>query len=998
MLRAPTTLAAPITPPLASGPPTLATRQDIFVEFSKGSASLAAEVKKAGWRLIRRTCLGSESALDKLYNALDVLRTDGHRIMIHLEPPARTFARSRDRSARTRLRSQARPGGFHPDRDSAATRENRVARRMHDFAVKAARDLQAAVTLSAPAASYLWMFLDDGSMASSKYSDVVLSSCLYGASARKNIKLRCWNLATAKLSNRCVRRRGQWSCGIRDKLGHGKMRPDEPYPDLLRHDWQKAYQAALDDMASPESARAEVAFTSEGRVKRHRARGSEQESARERKTREDLASNAGMRNPAEVLKRWPELGSAVTPVLAALRRARAADASLRGLVQCCGKAPERPPPSECAVAKARAAVEQALGLPVGAAEEPHAASPWRYALVREVQRRARDPDVHVAKWLKEGAPMGLSATIEPGGLFPLQSGEPENTMQDLEVSSVREGNHPSFRELHGQETSPGMTLVQEHVDNGFGLLLRDKKHAEAVCGARVFPAPLGNITKPKDDGSLKHRLIQDLRRNGVNASVDLPERQVLPRPVDHAKALAKLARSAGEGEGISVLVLDFRNAFMSVPLATTERRFNCAEVPEGLQRQRPKLDDEEVDEGTFVLWRVLGFGGRPNPLVYSRAASFAMRSAQALLGRPTKKSQEKGLARVAGQLFVDDPIWGLVGTEQEREESADLILLWWLCLGIPLAWDKGVWVDDAAEHQWIGVRFKSDSEGTTTMRLPPEFLKLFLENVEPFAQESVKTVSVQDANRMVGRAGRIAHIVPEARPFAIALWVALAAARQSDGGAAPREAPPGRVAVRRFRIAAKWMRALAAGTKDAPFDLRRTISADGPKKWAQTDWFIECDASPWGGGAVLRFRETVAEWFAVTWRAEDAAHLTISPGLPKDQTFWEMAILMLGLVQWGDRFTTHELRCIGDNTGALGNILALKGRGPLLAISREIAWRQAQRRWRFSVGHLPTEFNRVADALSRLAAPGRTAKRMPAAVSAARRVYPPKLAELWALR
>ena len=134
------------------------------------------------------------------------------------------------------------------------------------------------------------------------------------------------------------------------------------------------------------------------------------------------------------------------------------------------------------------------------------------------------------------------------------------------------------------------------------------------------------------------------------------------------------------------------------------------------------------------------------------------------------------------------------------------------------------------------------------------------------------------------------------------------------------------------------------------------------------------------------------------WRAADAAHLNIGPGLPKDQTFWEMAILTLGLIQWGDRFTALELRCIGDNTGALGNILALKGRGPLLAISREIAWRQAQRRWKFSVGHLPTEFNRVADALSRLAAPGKSAKKMPEAVSAARQVHPPNLEDLWALK
>ena len=59
---------------------------------------------------------------------------------------------------------------------------------------------------------------------------------------------------------------------------------------------------------------------------------------------------------------------------------------------------------------------------------------------------------------------------------------------------------------------------------------------------------------------------------------------------------------------------------------------------------------------------------------------------------------------------------------------------------------------------------------------------------------------------------------------------------------------------------------------------------------------------------------------------------------------------------------------IGDNIPALQNTLDLKGRGALMAISREIAWRQARFRWRFDVGHLPSEFNKAPDALSRFAA------------------------------
>ena len=41
------------------------------------------------------------------------------------------------------------------------------------------------------------------------------------------------------------------------------------------------------------------------------------------------------------------------------------------------------------------------------------------------------------------------------------------------------------------------------------------------------------------------------------------------------------------------------------------------------------------------------------------------------------------------QLYVDDPAVAIAGTTSEREASVDVLLLWWLCLGLPLAWNKG---------------------------------------------------------------------------------------------------------------------------------------------------------------------------------------------------------------------------------------------------------------------------------------------------------------------
>ena len=47
--------------------------------------------------------------------------------------------------------------------------------------------------------------------------------------------------------------------------------------------------------------------------------------------------------------------------------------------------------------------------------------------------------------------------------------------------------------------------------------------------------------------------------------------------------------------------------------------FNCAHTGTPLKRNREEiLLDGECSEGNFVMWRVLGFGGKPNPLVFSR--------------------------------------------------------------------------------------------------------------------------------------------------------------------------------------------------------------------------------------------------------------------------------------------------------------------------------------------------------------------------------------------
>ena len=79
--------------------------------------------------------------------------------------------------------------------------------------------------------------------------------------------------------------------------------------------------------------------------------------------------------------------------------------------------------------------------------------------------------------------------------------------------------------------------------------------------------------------------------------------------------------------------------------------------------------------------------------------------------------------------------------------------------------------------------------------------------------------------------------------------------------------------------------------------------------------------------------------------------------------------LLLALILWCDDYTEQALTVLGDSTSALQDALNLVGRHEMVAIAREVAWRQIRGGWQFKVGHLPAEQNLFADALSRKHAP-----------------------------
>ena len=249
-----------------------------------------------------------------------------------------------------------------------------------------------------------------------------------------------------------------------------------------------------------------------------------------------------------------------------------------------------------------------------------------------------------------------------------------------------------------------------------------------------------------------------------------------------------------------------------------------------------------------------------------------------------KATPQSQVAQARVQLYVDDPAVTLEGTPDQQIAAVDLLVLWWLVLGIPLAWDKGSFCAGNVAHDWIGVQFWSQAPGTATMSVPKQFLEGLLAIALTFTTPTPKTASLKDAHALCGKAGRLAQVVPAAKPFVQQLFAALASSLRSLRFGL-REAPPKRVAKRRYATAAAWLVGLLQGR---PFALQHTLRLK-PASIDRHTRRVEFDASPWGGAFVLYEGKEVTEWGFIEWTTDSAPHLGAVPALPKWQSFWELA-------------------------------------------------------------------------------------------------------------
>ena len=63
---------------------------------------------------------------------------------------------------------------------------------------------------------------------------------------------------------------------------------------------------------------------------------------------------------------------------------------------------------------------------------------------------------------------GLAKEIEPSKLFPAFDEDPELMIAQLDQQDQWSRHHPSFDITHGEERAPGISLMGEYVQAGFG--------------------------------------------------------------------------------------------------------------------------------------------------------------------------------------------------------------------------------------------------------------------------------------------------------------------------------------------------------------------------------------------------------------------------------------------------------------------------------------------------------------------------------------------------
>ena len=593
---------------------------------------------------------------------------------------------------------------------------------------------------------------------------------------------------------------------------------------------------------------------------------------------------------------------------------------------------------------------------------------WNAELVDAFAVAANDPDRSLRDWMVNGCPAGVAKSIPSGGIFPPAEpkGEEGGDLDEVLTATHVAGNYKSVEE----EPALAAAEVDRLIAKGYAMHYKDWGEATKKYG-KVLVSKLALIVKTREDGSIKARLVLDLRRSKYNSFVSCKERVVLPRLsdlVDDATDLLSRVDGA-KGEVVMELVADFVDAFHTLGVHEDEFPYLFAKHP----------------TGGYVGYCTTLCGGAACPLVWGRVGAFLGRTGQALFTADE--------ARV--QVFVDDPCTLFRGTPEVCTRRSAVLLWWWCALGLQMSWKKA---SLGRVVKWIGAEIDLTDVAMVKVSIPRSYGEEVVREARAMLKE--KSVEASRLRRFAGKVGWAAGVSPVLWSFVAPLWAAGADADASwrrAGHAAEfhrRGAEP-MVGVVKFRHELLWFIALFMLHPGA-LEKKFHVAA----RWQRPRLRFYVDASPWGYGAFITYDGEPFEILYGAWTVDDCKKFNLSIGDCAGQAVWEALALLVSMRVWW-RCWAGQLTCItakSDSKAALGALEKERSKSPSInLIAREVALDRAMAEFEplFDFRHVAGKCNEWADALSRLDQPGSGAVIPGPLRSVTRRAVAERLGSWW---
>ena len=581
-------------------------------------------------------------------------------------------------------------------------------------------------------------------------------------------------------------------------------------------------------------------------------------------------------------------------------------------------------------------------------------------------REARDPEMFIGQWAREGAPLGMECRIDASkGIFP-PANQDKNTildpLPDLEDLKMLR-NYTSMEE---QEEDAHIEL-DRYLRQGFVKEVPWQWIVDRYGHGTV--SRLALIVKEKPGGGKKRRVVIDLKRSEGNARAQIEERIILPRAYDvilmcrDMRSKESKLQEAQIDAGVphwrrtastesEIVLIDLKDAFCHFPINPKELK-HC--ISPG------------VVQGTALIWIAMLFGFSGAPLVMGRLS--------AAIGRLLASLFHTAEAQV--QVYVDDILVVLKGDKVARDNMISLIVYTLRAFGVNLSLDKG---ERGTRLVWIGTTFELKRD-ELILSAPDKMVKEVKAHLEDWKKKGM--IPHKEVRSIVGKLSWLAGILPRMRWAVTCLYGALAhaekeereglEAKRAESREKDQRPKLGLISVKRMGAALPWLVALLQ-------EPQRLMLRREPLVVQEPAWAIITDASPKGLGAVLAKihlgdptrKMTIEATLEAIVQPKDAAALQVDYGEASSQGVMEALALVRAIQKWGPKIRGETILIRSDSTVALAMARKLASPHPSINfLAAELGIQLEHSRIpKLVLQHLAGKLNVEADWLSRIQSRG----------------------------